>query len=173
MTVPAAADLATGGDSVAGMGPSELTAREQVRDLIARYTWAADRGRFDEVADCFAEQGVLDVGDHGGRWTGRTEIARQLTSVAARVAERADTTGARPGPVHHHVSSTQLSDITGSSMSARSYFLVITSVGVDHWGRYLDNLEREEDRWVFAERIVRVDGHDPASLMVESSDTDR
>ena len=79
----------TGGDSVATMEPWELTGREQVRDLIARYTWAGDRGRFDDLVACFSEDGVLDVGDHGGRWVGRGEIARQLQGVAARVADHA------------------------------------------------------------------------------------
>lgn len=165
-TVPGGNDLTTGGDSVATMEPWELTGREQVRDLIARYTWAGDRGRFDDLVACFSEDGVLDVGDHGGRWVGRGEIARQLQGVAARVADQAVATGVAPGPVHHHVSSIQLGDVTEVEMSARSYFLVVTAVGVDHWGRYLDRFRRIADDWLFTERVVRVDGWHPASLMV-------
>lgn len=175
-TVPGALALSTVGGSVATMEPWELDAREQVRDLIARYTWAGDRGRFDDLVGCFADDGVLDVGDHGGRWSGRAEIARQLEAVARRVAARATATelaAAKPGPVHHHVSSTLLSDVTERSMSANSYFLVITAIGVDHWGRYRDRFERTGDRWLFAERVVRVDGQHPASLMVEPGGTER
>lgn len=178
-TVPGALALSTVGGSVATMEAWELDGREQVRDLIARYTWAGDRGRFDDLVDCFAEGGVLDVGDHGGRWSGREEIARQLEAVARRVADQAtadDVAGVasvRPGPVHHHVSSTLLSDVTERTMTAHSYFLVITAIGVDHWGRYRDRFERTGDRWLFTERVVRVDGQHPASLMVESGGTER
>lgn len=141
----------------------ELEAREAVRDLVARYTRAGDRGRSAELAALFADDGVLDVGDHGGRWIGRNEISAQLDAVANRVA----TAGTSPGPVRHHVSSLVV-DVNGpTEAEASSYFLVLTAIGVDHWGRYRDRFVVDgEDGWRFAERRVRVDGHTPGTLMV-------
>lgn len=142
---------------------SDLAAREAVRDLVARYTWAGDRGRSEELAGLFALDGVLDVGDHGGRWEGRDEIVRRLDAVADRVAAA----GTVSGPVRHHVSSVLVDVTAPSEATSSSYFLVLTAIGVDHWGRYRDRLAVGPDgTWRFAERTVRVDGHAPGSLMV-------
>lgn len=150
------------------MDHSELAAREALRDLVARYTWAGDRGRSQELADLFAADGVLDVGPHGGRWEGRPEIVRQLDAVAERVAAA----GTSPGPVRHHVSSLLIDVDTPTEANASAYFLVITTIGVDHWGRYRDRFAVSADgMWRFAERTVRVDGHSPDSVMVRDPRT--
>ncbi|CAN5895418.1 hypothetical protein BH23ACT2_BH23ACT2_09160 [soil metagenome] len=145
---------------------SELVAREAVRDLVARYTWAGDRGRSVEVAKLFAFDGVLDVGDHGGRWEGRDEIVRQLDAVADRMAAA----GTLAGPVRHHVSSTVIDVMSPTETTSSSYFLVLTGIGVDHWGRYRDRTAvGAGGAWRFTERTVRVDGHVAGSLMVPGS----
>lgn len=145
------------------MDAAELLARESVRDLIARYTWAGDRGRSAELAALFTVDGVLDVGEHGGRWAGRATIEAQLDAVAARVAAA----GGSPGPVRHHVSSTVIDVASPAEATSSSYFLVITAIGPDHWGRYRDRFVVDPAGvWRFAERTVRVDGHAAGSLMV-------
>lgn len=142
---------------------SELVAREAVRDLVARYTGTGDRGRSAELAALFAVDGVLDVGDHGGRWEGRDRIEAELLAVADRVA----VAGSSPGPVRHHVSSLVIDVIGPTEATASSYFLVFTGIGVDHWGRYRDRFAVGPDgEWRFTERTVRVDGHVEGSLMV-------
>lgn len=151
------------------MEPWELLAREAVRDLIGRYTAAGDRGQSVHLASLFTADGVLDVGTHGGRWAGRREIARQLDAVITRTAAA----GASPGPVRHHVSSTVIDVRSRTDVSATSYFLVITAIGPDHWGRYRDRFVVDHDgSWRFAERTVRVDGHTPGSLMVREPESD-
>jgi len=141
---------------------SDLAVREAVRDLIARYTWAGDRGRSAELAALFSADGVLDVGAHGGRWEGAATIAAELDAVAVRVAAAGDA----PGPVRHHVSSTVIEVLGPDDATAASYFLVITTIGPDHWGRYRDRFARIDGHWCFVERMVRVDGHAAGSLMV-------
>lgn len=147
------------------MDLSELVAREQIRHLLATYTWAGDRGRISELADLFAVHGVLDVGPHGGRWEGRQAIEAGLQAVVARTAA-AGPAGSPAGPVHHHVSSVLITDVTGGRARVRSYFAVHTGVGLDHWGRYIDNVELELGRWRFTQRMVVVDGSAPDSVMV-------
>ncbi len=142
---------------------SELAGREAVRDLVARYTWAGDRGRSAELAELFSPDGVLDVGDHGGRWIGPSEITSQLDAVTERVAMA----GTSPGPVRHHVSSLVIDLTSAPEAAASSYFLVLTGIGIDHWGRYRDTFAVGPDgQWRFTERSVRVDGHTDGSLMV-------
>ena len=41
----------------------ELTAREQIRDLVAAYAHLADGGRFDALVALFADDGVLETPD--------------------------------------------------------------------------------------------------------------
>ena len=111
------------------MDLSELVAREQIRHLLAAYTWAGDRGRLSELADLFAVHGVLDVGPHGGRWEGRAAIENGLQAVVARTAAAGP--GNSAGPVHHHVSSVLITDVLGGRGRVRSYFAVHTAIGLD------------------------------------------
>lgn len=141
----------------------ELLAREAVRDLLARYTWAGDRGRSTELAELFTVDGVLDVGEHGGRWEGRERIRAELDSLASGGDDVP-----HPGHVRHHVSSIRIERVSSTEMNAGSYFAVHTRVGLDHWGRYRDRVVLDDGVWRFAERGVRVDGSSPDSLMVRS-----
>lgn len=142
----------------------ELEAREAIRELVAAYTWAGDRGRSAELVDLFAADGVLDAGAHGGSWEGRDRIRAELEAVADRVAA----TGGSPGPVRHHVSNVRIRLLGEAEAEVMAYFAVLTTIGLDHWGRYRDRVVRSDDgAWRFAERSVRVDGHAPGSLMVE------
>jgi uncharacterized protein (TIGR02246 family) len=143
---------------------TDLIAYESIRDLLGLYTWSGDRGDAAGVADLFTADGVLDVGDHGGRWEGQQAIADNLEAVAARIAAAA---GA-PGRVQHHVSSVSIDLDHHDSATVRSYFLVLTATGPDHWGRYRDRVVETAPggRWLFAERVVRVDGHVPGSVFV-------
>ena len=50
----------------------ELDAREQLRDLVARYNANGDTGRFEQVLDLFAPDAVMEIGD-GRTYTGRDE----------------------------------------------------------------------------------------------------
>lgn len=137
----------------------ELRAREQIRDTISRYNHAGDRGRIDELARCFAEDGVLEI-EGTGEFSGRTAIVEQLAGVVAEAVA-----GAERPRVAHHVSSIKI-ELTGSeSASAHSYFLVFTEVGLDHWGRYSDRLECRSGEWLFAHRRVRVHGATQNSRM--------
>ena len=45
-----------------------------------------------------------------------------------------------------------------SSARVRSYFLNVSSEGLDHWGRYRDHFVKVGDRWLIAHRYARVDG---------------
>lgn len=142
---------------------AQILAREAARDLIARYTWAGDRGRSDELAALFTVDGVLDVGDHGGRWEGRDQIRAELEALtSADTDDRPD-----PGHVRHHVSSIRIEIASDTEIAAGSYFAVHTRIGLDHWGRYRDRIVLDDGNWRFAERGVRVDGSSDRSLMVK------
>jgi uncharacterized protein (TIGR02246 family) len=137
----------------------ELAAREAIRDTIARYAHAADAGRFEDLAACFGEDGVLEiVGDGGARLEGRAAIVAYLGGVGRDLA------AATTVPyVRHHVSSTLIEVVGPEEATARSYFFVVTERGPDHWGRYRDRLAPvgADGRWLFTHRLARTDGSAP------------
>jgi len=129
----------------------ELDAREAVRDTIAAYHEAGDRFRLDDLAACFTENGVLEVKGRSPA-VGRTAIVEMLARP-----------GGEPAPagfyVRHHVSSIRFESVTPEEARTTAYFLVLTAIGPDHWGRYRDVLVPDGDRWRFTHRLVAVDDH--------------
>jgi SnoaL-like domain len=135
----------------------ELAIREAVRDTIARYNHAGDRGRLEELAAQFAPDGILEI--HGGdRLEGRPAIVAGLGGVVRRSDDGAAASGLPP-VLRHHVSSVLIHGITSERAHADSYFAVLTRGGLDHWGRYRDVFVPFEDRWLLAHRLARTDGY--------------
>jgi len=134
----------------------ELIVREQIRDTVARYNRAGDRGRFAEMVECFTPDGVLVIhGEHEHR--GREALRAFFSGVNA---------SAQPGFTHLRHCVTNLTiDVDGAdAASATAYFQVITDIGLDHWGRYRDRLVPCEGRWLLAERSVKTDGYTEGSF---------
>ena len=143
------------------ISPDELAIREAVRDTLARYNHAGDRGRLDELAAQFTPDGILEI--HGGdRLEGRAAIIEGLGGVVRRSSEGAAPSGLPP-IIRHHVSSVLIHDVTPERAEAASYFAVLTRDGLDHWGRYRDVLVPFEGRWLLAHRLVRTDAYAPGS----------
>ena len=144
------------------MRPDELAAREQVRETIARYAHAVDRGKFDDAATCFTEAGVLEVVGTS-RHEGRGAIVEMFAGAGRKLASTS-----KKALIRHHVSSIQIDvDVTAGHAQASSYFFVVTEIGPDHWGTYRDTLQRDDatGRWLFTERKVTVDGRTGPSRM--------
>ena len=131
----------------------ELAAREAIRETVAAYSFAADTGRFDELAALFTPDGVLEIHD-GETSTGRDAI-RAFLGGASRNLEAASTTRM----IRHFVSNLRISVESAAHASGACYFLAITEIGIDHWGRYRDAYVPDGDAWLFEHRLVRVDGH--------------
>lgn len=141
------------------MDTGEAIAREQIRDVISRYSHAGDRGDLESLVRCFREDGVLDL-EGEEACAGRAAILRRLSRVVSDAVARAERVFVR-----HHVSSVKI-DVTGpDTATAASYFLVFTEIGPDHWGRYADHLARADGSWQLAHRKVRLDGAAPNSRM--------
>ena len=138
----------------------ELSIRESVRQTLSDYTAGTDRNRLDDIAACFAPDGVLS-------FTGRDPMvgpAAIVAGLSAQVSRFAKS----PVPlthVRHHVSSVRFGAVTRDRVEVSSYFLALTNIGVDHWGRYRDVLVPVDDRWLFASRQAIADGFSADSLM--------
>jgi hypothetical protein len=141
----------------------ELVARESIRDLVARYNANADTGRFDQVVALFAPDAVMETLDNPPR-TGREEI-RTIFTGARDTAEF----GEHPVYLRHVTGTLQIDLVDESRATSRCYYFVITDIGLDHWGRYIDQFRTVDGDWRFAHRRVTIDGRNPHSLFVPSS----
>jgi len=136
----------------------ELQAREAIRDLVARYNANGDSGRFAQVLELFAPDAQMVLPD--GTRTGHDEIITIFTGAKDDLW----TAAGAPAYVRHVTGTHQIDLVDPTQATGRLYFQVITSVGLDHWGRYVDEYRCLDGRWRFARRQVTVDGYNPASL---------
>ncbi|MFC5745234.1 nuclear transport factor 2 family protein [Actinomadura rugatobispora] len=139
----------------------ELVARERVRDTLAAYTHAGDRGRIEDLAATFTEDGVLELRS-GETLAGREAITAMLSGVAERGS--APSRGV-PGIIRHFVANVRFEEVTPERVRTAAYFLVMNAHGPDHWGRYRDTLVPVGDRWLFEHRFVSTDGMAADSVM--------
>lgn len=139
---------------------SHLIAREEIGALVVAYNSLADRGRFDEALALFVPTATITTpfGEHRG-----IDEIRSMFETAADRSGSAMPGRGRPH-VRHHTSTHQIDLVDDRHATGRCYFAVVTPIGLDHWGVYLDDYEKRHDRWQFASRVVRVDGQTPDSL---------
>jgi hypothetical protein len=143
------------------MEPWEIEARECIRDLVVRYNANGDTGRFAEVRKLFADDAVMTL--EGGTYTGIEEIMTIFTGARETLSSGAAAV-TNPGYLRHMTATHQIDVIDRDTAKGRAYFQVLTAVGLDHWGRYIDDYRRVDGVWRFARRRVDVDGRSPNSL---------
>jgi hypothetical protein len=133
----------------------EVAAREEIRETLARYNQFGDSGRFTEMAALFATDGVLEV---KGEPTvaGRDAIEEYFNGVKRDLLALSDVPMLR-----HYATNVTITVASPRKATAASSFLVLGESGLDHWGRYRDELVPEADGWRFAHRLVRTDGYAP------------
>ena len=140
----------------------ELEARESIRDLVARYNANGDSGRFDQVMALFAPDAEMQVGE-GPILSGLDAIRTIFTSAR----ERVDGFGPRPKYLRHMTSTLQIDLIDRSSATSRCYYAVITHIGLDQWGRYIDRYRTVDGAWRFANRRVTLDGRGENAIFAD------
>ncbi len=135
---------------------SVAIAREAIRDLVARYNANGDSGRFAQVRELFTADAVMAIeGDRS--YSGIDEIMTIFTGTKSN-------TSGKLTHVRHFTSTHQIDLIDATHATGRAYFAVLTDIGLDHWGRYVDTYTRTNGRWLFASRKVSVDGWSPQTL---------
>ncbi|ASW90679.1 nuclear transport factor 2 family protein [Mycobacterium marseillense] len=142
----------------------ELVAREQIRDTLARYNWSGDAGALDGLTQTFCPDGVLEIRGFDPLH-GRSAIAEFLSGVTGRVATDADVTAGVKPIVRHNVANVLFTELAPARARVKSYFTVITHIGLDHCGRYRDILVPEDGTWLLKHRQVSTDWAAPDSAM--------
>jgi len=134
--------------------PSELAARESIRDLVARYNANGDSGRFDAMLALFTDDATLEL--EGETLRGRPAIR----AFFERVAERTGA-GRAAAFVRHFTATHQIDVLSEREARGRCYYAVLTERGLDHWGRYLDEYRQLDGRWLFQRRRITLDAAVP------------
>jgi ketosteroid isomerase-like protein len=132
--------------------PSELRAlldKERIRELLARWARAVDRGDNDTIADCYLAESVDSHGAFSG--TGREFAERPMRRSGAMVAKT-------------HTLGQSIIDLDGDTAHCETYFLCPEVQKIDEelifihiQGRYLDVVRKVSGRWLIESRRVVLD----------------
>lgn len=130
------------------MTDAELKARLAIADRLAAATQAGDARKAGAYAECFTEDGVLQLDT---AIAGRQAIRAWMTAPAV-IPQAAD----RPrGHISHHLTTSRV-ELTGpDTATARTYWLVTSPAGLDHNGYYDDRLRRVGEDWLLEHRRPR------------------
>ena len=139
---------------------SDLLAREAIRDLVTRYNSYGDSGLLDRMLELFAPDAAIEIGSAVHQ--GLDEMRRAFSSVADHTSNAEGT----PAYLRHCTATHQIDLVDQTTATGRCYFFVLTVVGLDHWGRYLDDYRVVDGEWRFARRRVLTDTLSPQSIFV-------
>lgn len=67
--------------------------------------------------------------------------------------------------VRHNIANVLFTEVAPDQAQVKSYFTVITNIGLDHCGRYRDTLVPDCDIWMIKHRRVSTDWAAPNSAM--------
>jgi hypothetical protein len=142
----------------------ELEARESIRDLVIRYNANGDSGRFEAVLELFSADARFELIENGvtDTYDGISGIRKLLDQTKMVWAQAAEGRDAAPY-VRHFVTTHQIDLVDRAHGRGRSYVAVVMAHGLDHWGRYLDDYVREDERWLISRRRAFTDGRAPRS----------
>lgn len=122
-----------------------MSDKDEIRELLARYCFALDADRFEEMAALFTPDGVWETAF--GTGTGRAGIVAQAHSIAA---------GARPRRVH--LTTNIVVELDGDSATARSNWALIQNSAdgpvIGSGGGYFDRLAKIDGQWLFSHRTI-------------------
>ena len=151
------------------MTVEEMLAREEIRDVIAKYNVSGDSMKTEAYASCFTRDGIIESADRDGgkgiHFEGRDAILEWQNAWKETPADSAlsATVKRRAKFVRHNLTTCKI-DLTGPDTArGRTYWMVITDAGPDHSGVYVDDFRKEDGQWLIAHRRVRTDWFSPGS----------
>jgi SnoaL-like domain len=135
----------------------EMLTREAIRYTIGRYNSAIDRSAYPELAEVFAPDGTMAFGGHA-RFEGREKIIAALTAGA----EKRGAFDAKNFQ-RHLLGNSIINVVDDASARSVHYILVISELGVDHSGVYVDDFVKSGDRWLIKHRQANLEWVRPDS----------
>ncbi|MDE8653016.1 nuclear transport factor 2 family protein [Novosphingobium album (ex Liu et al. 2023)] len=130
------------------MTDAQVRALAVIEQRLAACTQAGDARKADAYAECFTEDGVLQL---DAAIAGREAIRAWMRGPSVIPQPG----GGVPGFISHHLTTCRVEFTGEDSASARTYWLVTSAAGLDHNGYYVDALRRVGDAWLIAHRRPR------------------
>ena len=122
-----------------------MSDKDEIRELLARYCFALDADRFEEMAELFTSDGVWQTAF--GTGTGRPGIVAHARGIA---------TGPRLRRVH--LTTNIVIDLEGDTAIARSNWVLVQNSPdgptIGSGGAYSDQLVKLGGRWFFKHRTI-------------------
>ena len=143
------------------MTHEETIARAAILHTLALCTQAGDARKAEAYARCFTEQGVLELSE---RIEGREAIRRWMSAPSVIHPPA----GGSPAFVSHHLTTCRIELTSECTATVRTYWLVISAVGLDHSGYYDDRFLKEGDEWLISYRRPRTLWKSPQSLTLRA-----
>lgn len=125
-----------------------VAAKVEIAEMQARYEWAIDEGRVEELRPLFDEAAVLTLEPGGTNLTGAAAIMEWFNEYCH---------GWGWENRRHYITNVQ-TVVSGDVARCRAYFLLTfeargkARIG---WGNYDDTLVRRGEGWVFTEKHIR------------------
>lgn len=137
----------------------ELAAYTAILHTMSIYHINLDQGDFQAFGGAFTENGIFET-TSGIRLVGRSNICETF---AHRREERSKDFA--PGSIfqRHHLTSRLIEMAGPHSATAYSYVMLMSEVGLDHFGTYHDKFQKIGDRWLISHRKSQVDWISPKS----------
>ncbi len=137
----------------------ELLDREQIRDLIADYSFHIDHGNYGAVVELFAETCSVSYGPGmGPTLHSRAELA------AFFAAASGGDEGAGFVNTSHHNADVRLTldppDRASGTVSLYAWHGAADGSAAQLWGYYYDRYVRTAEGWRFAERVLKICGEE-------------
>jgi SnoaL-like domain len=139
-----------------------LLARDEIRHVMGCYNTSGDTGRQKEFAEVFTEDAELIA--PGLNLQTRDGIIAGLF----QKSEATQKSQLKFKVYRHHLTTSKIEITSSTTARGRTYFLVITDVGLDHTGVYTDEFRKESQGWRISRREVRLDHVAPQSLQFSS-----
>jgi uncharacterized protein (TIGR02246 family) len=122
-----------------------MSDKDEIRELLARYCFALDADRFEEMAALFTPDGLWETAF--GTGSGRDGIVAQARGIA---------TGPRPRRVH--LTTNIVIDLDGDTATVRSNWALVQNSPdgpvIGSGGAYADRLVKVDGRWFFKHRTI-------------------
>lgn len=151
----------------------ELVARESIKDCIARWNYSGDARQMDQMVLVLAPDVEFQAVD-GDVLHGRDAVLEFLTGVRDRKGAGGADPDPRPAPndgrylprgtkpsIRHFTSNPRITLESEARAQVRTYYAVLSSFGLDHWGRYIDEFGVVDGEWLITKRVITTDGVDP------------
>lgn len=143
------------------MTDEECKDRAAIQNLLATAAQTGDTRKADDYAACFTEDGVLQLPDisHEGR-----EAVRSFMG-GAKIINNPPPPDQPPSFISHNLTTCRIEFTGQGTAEARTYWIVMSAVGPDHSGFYVDKLRKVDGTWLIAHRRPRTLWFSPDSVV--------